>query len=284
MDKSRDNLPPLPSADFTLPQPIASYTEQDHQTWQRLARRQLDLLPGRVCPEFLDGQRALGLDGGGIPDFAALSQRLMAKTGWQVVAVPGLVPDEVFFRHLAERRFPAAHWVRKPEAFDYIEEPDVFHDVFGHVPLFMEPRYADFVAAYGQASLKAMERGTLHHLARLYWYTVEFGLVKTRDGLRIFGAGIASSPGETVFALESTSPNRIAFDHARTMRTRYRIDDYQETYMVLDGFDALPDLSEQALLALERNIGADLDPSQSAPSDVVLTRGTGAYHRDRSAA
>ena len=272
------------AADFTLAQPLDAYTAEDHATWRRLAERQMQLLPGRVCQAYLDGQQALGLHTGGIPDFAELSQRLRAGTGWQVVAVPGLVPDEVFFRHLAERRFPAAWWIRKPAEFDYIEEPDVFHDVFGHVPLLMEPRYADFVEAYGKASLKAMARGTLARLARLYWYTVEFGLMKTPEGLRIFGAGIASSPGETIFALESPSPNRIAFDCARTMRTRYRIDDYQETYMVLDGFDSLPDLSEQALLALEARGGADLEPGTLDPADVILARGTGAYHRSKHVA
>ncbi len=171
-----------------------------------------------------------------------MNRTLKAATGWEVVAVPGLIPDLAFFRLLADRKFPAGFWIRKPEQIDYIEEPDIFHDVFGHVPLIMQPIYADYLEAYGKAGLVAAEHGALKRLARLYWYTVEFGLAQTPDGLRIVGAGIASSPSETVFALESPSPNRIGFDLGRVMRTLYRIDDFQETYFVLDGVEAWPSL------------------------------------------
>jgi len=261
--------------DFTLPQPHERYTAVDHDTWARLYARQVGLLEGRVVDQFFDGLDRLAIGEGGIPDFAAINARLSPATGWSVVAVPGLVPDDVFFRHLAERRFPAGWWIRAPHEFDYIEEPDVFHDVFGHVPLLMVPAYADYVAAYGRAGLAALGSGRLDLLARLYWYTVEFALMRTPAGLRIFGAGIASSPGETTFALESRSPNRIAFDLERVMATRYRIDDYQETYFVLDGFDGLPALDPEALAASYARVaaGPGYAPGDVGPLDRILSRG-----------
>lgn len=234
-------------ADFVVDQRFESYTASDHETWSRLHQRQSKLLRGRVCDEFFAGLAALGIEASGIPDFRELNRELKAATGWQIVAVPGLVPDRVFFTHLAERRFPAGFWIRRPDEFDYIEEPDVFHDVFGHVPLLMNQSYADFVAAYGEAGLRYADPEDLARLARLYWYSVEFGLIETSAGLRIFGAGIASSPGETVFSLESGKPSRIAFDPVRVMRTRYKIDDFQQTYFVMPGFEAMPDLSPTSL-------------------------------------
>ncbi|WP_332680716.1 phenylalanine 4-monooxygenase [Bosea sp. (in: a-proteobacteria)] len=234
-------------ADFVVDQRHGSYTAADHETWSKLHRRQFELLRGRVCDEYFAGLAALGIAADGIPDFRDLNRALKAATGWEIVAVPGLVPDRVFFSHLAERRFPAGFWIRRPEEFDYIEEPDIFHDVFGHVPLLMNPAYADFVAAYGAAGLRYGDPEDLARLARLYWYSVEFGLVETDQGLRIFGAGIASSPGETVYALESGKPNRIAFDPVRVMRTRYKIDDFQQSYFVLPGFETMPDLSAEPL-------------------------------------
>lgn len=230
-------------ADCVVDQRFDAYTAADHDTWSRLHRRQSELLRGRVCDEFFAGLSALGIEADGIPDFRDINRVLKAATGWQVVAVPGLVPDRVFFTHLAERRFPAGFWIRRPEEFDYIEEPDAFHDVFGHVPLLMNRSYADFVAAYGEAGLRYADPADLARLARLYWYSVEFGLIETAQGLRIFGAGIASSPGETVYALESDKPSRIAFDPVRVMRTHYKIDDFQQSYFVMAGFDAMPDLA-----------------------------------------
>jgi phenylalanine-4-hydroxylase len=273
------------AADFTVAQRHDAYSAEDHATWRALHARQRALLPGRVHDDFLAGLDRLGIGADGIPDFERMNAILKAATGFTVVAVPGLVPDEVFFRHLAERRFPSGYWIRRPDQMDYIEEPDVFHDVFGHVPLLMDQGYADYVAAYGRAGLAALAGGALHRLARLYWYTVEFGLIDTPKGLRIFGSGIASSPGETVFALESPSPNRVGFDLARVMRTEYRIDDYQETYFVLRGLGDLPDLSDAALApvfaALEGT--ADIAPGDLAAGDRVLTKGDGAYHRGRAA-
>jgi phenylalanine-4-hydroxylase len=270
--------------DHLVEQGFDRYEAVDHDTWRTLARRQREILRGRIADQFLDGLDRLGIGETGIPDFRVLNERLRAATGWEVVAVPGLIPDLAFFRLLADRKFPAGFWIRKPEQLDYIEEPDIFHDVFGHVPLIMQPIYADYLAAYGRAGLVAADHGALHRLARLYWYTVEFGLARTPDGLRIVGAGIASSPSETVFALESPSPNRLPFDLGRVMRTRYRIDDFQETYFVLDGVEAWPGLDLDRLIPLWRDLEAqpDLDPGVLGPEDRPLSRGDGSYHRAKS--
>jgi phenylalanine-4-hydroxylase len=258
-------LPP----DFVVPQRPADYTREDHETWRTLFHRQSELLHGRVVDEFFDGLDALNIASSGIPDFSDINRVLSQATGWTVVAVPGLVPDDVFFAHLAARRFPAGYWIRKPEQLDYIEEPDVFHDVFGHVPLLMQRRYADYMAAYGRAGLAYAGTPALVHLARLYWYTVEFGLMQTRAGLRIFGAGIISSAGEAVYSLESATPLRVRFDCERVLRTDYEIDDYQRIYFVLGGYDELPSLEIAELdrhVAAARN-GATLAPGQSIDAD-----------------
>jgi phenylalanine-4-hydroxylase len=228
--------PPYAAADWTVPQGWQSYTAQEHAMWDRLFARQAQLLPGRAVPQFLDGLDILRLDRPGIPDFEVLSDRLEQATGWRIVAVPGLVPDEVFFEHLANRRFVSGRFIRTPDQEDYLQEPDVFHDVFGHVPLLADPVFADYMQAYGEGGLRAARLGGLEMLARLYWYTVEFGLIRTAEGLRIYGAGIVSSPAESVFALEDASPNRIGFNMRRVMRTDYRIDDLQQTYFVIDSF------------------------------------------------
>ncbi len=255
--------------DFLVPQEPERYSAQDHATWRTLFVRQTKLLKGRVVPDYYVGLEALGITGTGIPDFAEMNQVLKRATGWTVVAVPGLVPDEVFFAHLAARRFPAGYWIRSPEQLDYIEEPDVFHDVFGHVPLLMQPRYADYMAAYGRAGLAYAGHPALENLARLYWYTVEFGLMRTPAGLRIFGAGIASSAGESVYALESPQPLRVAFDCERVLRTRYEIDHYQGIYFVLSGYHDLPALAPAELdahIASARG-HADISAGQSIASD-----------------
>jgi phenylalanine-4-hydroxylase len=260
-----------------MPQGWDHYTAAEHALWDRLFRQQCALLPSRVTPEFLDGVKLLGLDEPGIPDFERLSEKLLALTGWRVVAVPGLVPDEVFFEHLANRRFVAGSFLRKPEQVDYLQEPDVFHDVFGHVPLLAHPVFADYLQAYGQGGQRAQGLGVLPLLARLYWYTVEFGLVRSAAGLRIYGAGIVSSRTESLFSLDDSSPNRLGFDLRRVMRTRYRIDDFQQTYFVIDSFE---DLLEQTLrtdfgpLYQELATAEELDPAVALPSDRVMTRGT----------
>src|SRR5436190_16343629 len=194
-------------ADWVIDQGWEKYTTEDHAVWKTLFERQSKLLPGRACDEFVQGMRALPIGVDRIPDFRRLSDVLLKQTGWQVVAVPGLVPDEVFFEHLANRRFPAGQFIRRRDQLDYLEEPDVFHDVFGHVPMLMNSVTADFIQGYGQGGLRAQKLGALDNLARVYWYTVEFGLVRQGEGLRIYGSGIVSSYSETLFALEDASPN-----------------------------------------------------------------------------
>lgn len=252
-------------------QPWATYSSTDHDVWQQLYRRQLDILPGRACDAFLHAQNLLRMSAQQIPKFEELNKPLGDTTGWQVIGVEGLLPELDFFTHLANRRFPVSWWIRRPEQIDYIAEPDLFHDLFGHVPLLMDPMFANYMEAYGKGGVKAHAYGpeALMLLARLYWYTVEFGLIRQPNGMRIYGAGIVSSKGESIYSLESAAPNRIGFDLERVMRTRYRIDSYQRTYFVIDSFEELieathPDfapiytrLSEQPLYAAGRVLETD---------------------------
>jgi phenylalanine-4-hydroxylase len=266
--------------DWTIDQGWDAYTPEEHAVWKTLFERQGKLLPGRACDEFVQGMKDLPIGPEQIPNFEQLSEILMKRTGWQVVAVPGLVPDDVFFEHLANRRFPAGHFIRKPHELDYLEEPDVFHDVFGHVPMLMNPVIADYIQAYGQGGLRAKQLGVLENLARVYWYTVEFGLVRQPDGLRIYGAGIVSSATETRFSVEDPSPNRVRFDLERVMRTRYRIDDFQETYFVLDHLDALLELAHIDFAPIYDRLkeATDIEPGAVLSTDTVVSRGTGQYH------
>ena len=234
-----DDLPQ--AADYTVQQPLHLYTEQDHQTWRTLYARQAQLLNGRACDEYLRGLQQLRMSHERVPNFNELNEILRAHTGWQIVAVNGLVPDEVFFDHLANRRFPCTWWMRRPEQMDYLQEPDCFHDVFGHVPLLINPVFADYMQAYGEGGLKAERLQVLPMLARLYWYTVEFGLIQTADGLRIYGAGIVSSKAESLYSLDSDAPHRVGFDLRRILRTEYKIDDVQKTYFVIRDFAQLFD-------------------------------------------
>ncbi|OAN65443.1 phenylalanine 4-monooxygenase [Sphingomonas sp. TDK1] len=268
------------AADWTIPQDWAAYTAEEHATWDKLFARQAKLLPGRASSAYLKGLEALRLSDSGIPNFEELSERLMRLTGWQVVAVPGLVPDDVFFDHMANRRFVAGNFIRRPDQLDYIQEPDVFHDVFGHVPMLADPVFAAYLEAYGRGGMRALELGALKQLGRLYWYTVEFGLVEEAEGLRIYGSGIVSSSAESVFALESDSPNRIRFDMQRVMRTEYRIDDFQQNYFVIPSFEALlRETVETDFAPLYAEILAQPDIPIAAilPEDGVITRGTQAY-------
>ena len=260
----------------TIPQAWETYTAAEHGVWNTLYERQSALLPDRACEAFLAGLDALDLHRGGIPDFARLNEDLERLTGWSVIAVSGLVPDAVFFEHLAHRRFPAGRFIRDPRTLDYLEEPDVFHDVFGHVPMLTDPVFADYMQAYGQGGLRALGLNRLENLARLYWYTVEFGLVEGPAGLRIYGAGIVSSRAETVFALEDASPNRLGFDLERVMRTPYRIDDFQQTYFVVPSLDALLEATLQDFAALYGRLGeaSDIAIDQVMAHDRVLTLGT----------
>jgi phenylalanine-4-hydroxylase len=265
--------------DFTIDQDWASYTPAEHDRWDRLFRRAVEALQGRACDEYLAALGALELSERGIPDMARLSDRLEKITGWNVVPVVELVPDEVFFDHLANRRFPAGAFIRPEKEMDYLEEPDIFHDIFGHVPLLANPAYSDFMVAYGKGGRRAMQLGRLHNLARLYWYTIEFGLIRGPAGLRIFGAGILSSVAESAFALESQSPNRVAFDLVRVMRTKYEIDDFQQTYFVIDSFEKLLDACYQDFGPVydELATASDIEPFELVDGDEVLTRGTQAH-------
>jgi phenylalanine-4-hydroxylase len=268
--------PPPPSGDWTIDQGWAQYTPEQHAVWQTLYQRQCQLLPGRACDEFMQGLQALPISAHQIPRFDELNQVLMAATGWQVVAVPGLVPDEVFFNHLAHRRFPSGNFIRQAHELDYIEEPDVFHDVFGHVPMLMNPVIADFVQAYGQGGLRAQRLGQLPQLARVYWYTIEFGLVQQADGLRLFGAGIASSFTESQYALSSPLPHRLRFDLERVMRTRVHIDDLQQSYFVLNSLDELLALAKIDFAPRYARVAGlpEIEPSEFrlVAGDVVVPR------------
>ncbi len=252
--------------DHVIDQGWGDYSEEDHATWRTLFERQSNILPGRACEEFLEGLERLGVAAEGIPEFARLSDILEQATGWRIVAVPGLVPDDVFFRHLANRRFPATNWIRRPEQMDYLQEPDVFHDVFGHVPLLVNSIFADYLWAYGRNGLEAMRRGALKRVARLYWYTVEFGLIRTAEGLRIYGSGIVSSRSESVYCLEGDKPNRVAFEPGRVMRTNYRIDDFQEIYFVIDSFERLFEQTTGDLATVYERLTGTRD---LAPGDVL---------------
>jgi len=227
-------------ADYTCEQDYAQYGDADHDIYRRLYARQMEQLPGLACEEFINAVQQLGAPDR-IPRFDDISERLMRATGWEIVGVPGLIPEEAFFKLLAERRFPVTDWMRKPEEFDYVVEPDVFHDLFGHVPLLFDPTFADYMQAYGKGGMKASSLNACELLTRLYWYTVEFGLIHTPQGLRAYGAGILSSAGELQHSVTTPDAVRVGFDLQRLMRTRYRIDTYQATYFVIDSFQQLFD-------------------------------------------
>lgn len=254
------------AADWTIPQNWAAYTEVEHQTWDTLYARQMKILPGRACDAFLNGLRALDLNAGGIPDFEIINPKLQALTGWTVVCVPGLVPDEVFFDHLANRRFVSGQFIRKPDQLDYLQEPDIFHDVFGHVPMLTDPDFAAYMEAYGKGGQRAAGLGMLPNLARLYWYTVEFGLIRQPEGLRAYGAGILSSVGELQHAVRSPEPHRLPLDLLRTMRTQYKIDTYQANYFVIENFAQLFDLTAPDFTPLYRALEVEPD----IPAGVLL--------------
>jgi phenylalanine-4-hydroxylase len=252
-------------ADYTVDQDYSAYGDAQHDRWRRLYKRQIELVPGRACDEYLDALHALPY-AKGIPRFEEVNAPLGAATRWQLVAVPGLVPDLVFFEHLANRRFPVTFWIREEHEFAYIVEPDVFHDFFGHVPMLFNPVFADYMQAYGRGGVKAHALGALQWLSRLYWYTVEFGLIRTPRGLRNYGAGILSSPGEVEYAVASPRPRRVLFDLRRIMRSRYRIDAYQETYFVIDAFQQLFDATEPDFTPLYRELAS----LPELPADAAL--------------
>ena len=275
-----DTPPDGANADWTVPQNWEAFSAAEHAMWDHLFARQTAMLPGRAADAFMRGIDVLKLTRPGIPDYRELNARLMLATGWQIVAVPGLVPDEVFFDHLANRRFPAGNFIRAPEQLDYLQEPDVFHDVFGHVPMLADSVFADYMVAYGKGGLRSLGFGALDHLARLYWYTVEFGLIQQADGLRIYGAGIVSSYAESIFALEDPSPNRMMFDLLRVMRTQYRIDDFQQNYFVVSNIEQLLQVTVEtdfAPLYARLDSLTDIPAGEILADDVLVTRGTQEY-------
>lgn len=265
------------ASDWTIPQAWHLYGADEHAMWDQLYTRQMSMLPARVTPEFLTGIDLLKLSKPGIPNFDHLNKRLSRCSGWSVHAVQGLVPDEVFFEHLANRRFVAGRFIRTPAQADYLKEPDIFHDVFGHVPLLAHPVFADYMQAYGRGGLRAAQHGAIQRLSRLYWYTVEFGLIRSDANLKLFGSGIVSSNAESYFALDDESPHRLRFDLKRVMRTRYRIDDFQQCYFVIDSYE---DLLRQTLdtdfvpLYDDLRNEPDLDPGELIASDLILNYGS----------
>jgi len=261
-------------ADYTVDQEFGRYTEAEHDRWRRLYRRQAALVPRYAPPEFARSLERLDV-AGGIPDFARVNALLAKATGFAVVAVPGLVPDEVFFDHLANRRFPVSRWIREESELDYLVEPDIFHDFFGHVPLLALPVFADYMVEYGKAGPGAAKADAVGLLSRLYWYTIEFGLVRSTEGMRAYGAGLLSSKGELVYAVESAAPNRIDFDLERVLGTDYRIDDYQQTYFIVDGFDQLFAETRKPFAPIYARLRgkAPHPPSAVLPGDTVIHRG-----------
>lgn len=260
-------------------QPWDDYSDVDHGVWKALYQRQREIMVGRASDEFLQAQDMMGMSPDRIPRFAELNAVLEAATGWTIVGVEGLLPELDFFEHLANRRFPVSWWIRRPDQLDYIEEPDLFHDLFGHVPLLMIPAFADYMQAYGRGGVKAHGIGAdaLANLTRLYWYTVEFGLIRQHDGLRIYGSGIVSSKGESIHCLESAAPNRIGFDLERIMRTRYRIDSYQKTYFVIDSFEQLMDATRPDFTPIYARVATQgaIPAGDVLDSDHVYQRGSG---------
>ena len=269
--------------DCVIDQAWERYSAEDHAIWRVLFERQCETLKGHICREYLDGLEALGIGAEAIPNFDRMNARLRQITGWEVVAVPGLIPSRPFFQMLASRKFPAGTFIRSREQLDYLEEPDIFHDVFGHVPLLTNAAYADYMNEYGRIGLEAMERKAVKFLARLNWYTIEFGLIRKPEGIRIYGAGIVSSFGEAKYVVGDPSSNQLTFNLERVLRTGYYIDDFQAAYFVIDRFEDLFDLLKTTnfneLYDKYRNEPA-FTPFETLPQDVVIRRGTGKFWKD----
>ena len=269
--------------DCIIDQQWDRYTPEDHAIWRTLFERQLQTLDGHVCQEYLDGLETLGIGAGGVPNFDRMNERLRRATGWQVRPVQGLIPSRPFFQMLADRQFPAGTFIRSREQLDYLEEPDIFHDVFGHVPLLTNPAYADYMNEYGRIGLEAVDRKGVKFLARLNWYTIEFGLIRKPEGIKIYGAGIVSSFGEAKYVVEDLSANYLRFDLERVLRTGYYIDDFQATYFVIDRFDELFTLLHQTnFMPLFDRLRTQpgFTPFEILPQDMLIRQGSGRYWRD----
>lgn len=268
-----------PAEDMTIDQKWDRYSSEEHAIWTKLYKRQMEVLKGRAADEHFKGLELLNLNEGGIPDFRRVNEKLEKLTGWTVVTVPGLIGEKEFYDHLANRRFVSGRFIRDGHKLDYLPEPDIFHDVFGHVPLLTQPVFADYMQAYGKGGLRSLEFDTITNMARLYWYTVEFGLINTPEGRRIYGAGIVSSKAESIFSLEAQSPNRIHFDLERVMRTDYRYDDFQQTYFVIDSYDELMEATYQDFAPLYERLPnlSEYKPSDVTEGDKVYSRGSQEY-------
>jgi len=228
---------------------IISWSDDENSRWQRLYERQMKLLQGRACDQYMKGVELLGMSANKIPQLTDIDKVLEATTGWRTAQVPALINFTEFFTLLANREFPVATFIRSEEEFDYLQEPDVFHEIFGHCPLLTNQAFANFTQTYGQLGLAASKEDRIF-LARLYWFTVEFGLLNTPDGLRIYGGGILSSPGETIHALESMQAERVKLTPIDAMRTPYRIDIMQPIYYVLQQADDLDEMANMDLMSI----------------------------------
>jgi len=274
-----DTHPPDMRPDYTFDFDHSQYTDDDHALWRFLCDRQKPLLKNRACKEYLQAIEKLNIvSEGGIPDMRRVSDILEKTTGWKLVTVPGLIPGGVFLEHLSKRQFATTWWIRGRDQIDYLKEPDIFHDLFGHVPLLSNPIFADYMHQFGLGAVKAKGLKAIKLITRLYWFTVEFGLINTPEGLRIYGSGIVSSAKESVYALDSPAPNRLGFDLMRMMRTNYRYDDLQRSYFVIDSFEQLfeetkPDFTDYYAKIKEM---PELGESELLPTDKIITRGTGA--------
>jgi phenylalanine-4-hydroxylase len=240
--------------DYVVPQRWASFTEENHAVWDLLFERQAELLGTRIISAFLEGIDLLRLSHPGVPDVEGLNAILEPRTGWRVVAVPGLVPDPIFFAMLSERLFPVGNFIRRREQLDYLEAPDCFHDMFGHIPMLAHHDFAEMVEHVGRLGLAAIDAGEGHRVARIYWHSVEFGLAREGKELKILGAGLASSFGEAHFSLESEEVERLPFSVERAVHTCYRHDAFQPRYLVSESLEKTIDevlaLTPERLLAL----------------------------------
>ena len=272
-DEHPQNMRP----DYTFDFDPSHYQDQDHAMWRTLCERQRPLLKNRACKEYLDSLDMLGLyESKGVPDWRRISDMLEKTVNWQLVTVPGYIPPMLFLEHLSKRQFPVTWWIREPAKIDYLMEPDIFHDLFGHVPMLAHPVFADYMQQWGLGALKAHKLGADKFIERLYWFTVEFGLIQEPEGIRIYGSGIVSSKTESVYSLESPIPNRVGFDLNRIMRSDYRIDDVQKTYFVIDSFEQLFEETKPDFTDIYPKVKqlSEIADGALIESDRVITRGT----------
>lgn len=222
-----------------MKQEYNKYTAEDFQVWKILFERQEENMPGRATAEFLEGIRRINFTADKIPDFRETNPLLKSITGWELAVVPGIIPDDVFFTLMANRKFPASTWLRKMSELDYLEEPDMFHDVFGHVPLLTNQPFVDFLQELSKIGLDYIDnKWAIELLSRIYWFTIEFGLIREEGQLRIYGAGILSSPGETLYSL-SDQPKHFEYDVEQILNTPYRKDTFQDRYFIIESFEQL---------------------------------------------